>query len=41
MPLEHHKFLIDEEAMRGVAFYAGDTCVGYAYVSRGGIARQS
>jgi ribosomal protein S18 acetylase RimI-like enzyme len=33
---KHHRFLIDDDAMRGVAFYAGDNCVGYAYVSSDG-----
>jgi GNAT superfamily N-acetyltransferase len=33
---KHHKYLIDDDAMRGVAFFEGDDCVGYAYVSRGG-----
>jgi ribosomal protein S18 acetylase RimI-like enzyme len=33
---KHHRYLIDDDAMRGVAFFVGDNCVGYAYVSRGG-----
>ncbi|MGC2780175.1 MAG: GNAT family N-acetyltransferase [Bradyrhizobium sp.] len=33
---KHHRFLIGEGAMRGVAFYAGDDCMGYAYVSSDG-----
>jgi len=33
---KHHRFLIDDKTTRGVAFYAGDDCVGYAYVSSDG-----
>jgi hypothetical protein len=33
---KHHKFLIDDDATRGVALYMGDHCAGYAYVSSGG-----
>ena len=33
---KHHRFLIDDDGTRGFAFYAGDNCVGYAYVSSGG-----
>ena len=33
---KHHRFLIEDDAMRGVAFWAGDEFVGYAYVSSGG-----
>jgi len=33
---KHHKFLIDSNAMRGIALYAGDDCVGYVYVSSDG-----
>ena len=33
---KHHKYLISDEAMRGLALYADDDCIGYAYVSRGG-----
>jgi GNAT superfamily N-acetyltransferase len=33
---KHHRFLIDDDATRGVLFYAGDARAGYAYVSSGG-----
>ena len=33
---KHHRFLIDEDATRGVVFHDGDHCVGYAYISSGG-----
>jgi ribosomal protein S18 acetylase RimI-like enzyme len=33
---KHHRFLINSSAMRGVALYAGDDCVGYVYVSSDG-----
>jgi GNAT superfamily N-acetyltransferase len=33
---KHHGFLIDEDGTRGVAFYDGDDCVGYAYISSSG-----
>src|SRR5262245_36831733 len=33
---KHHGFLVDEDGTRGVAFYDGDNCVGYAYISSGG-----
>jgi ribosomal protein S18 acetylase RimI-like enzyme len=33
---KHHRYLIADKAMRGVSLYAGDDCVGYAYVSTGG-----
>jgi ribosomal protein S18 acetylase RimI-like enzyme len=33
---KHHKYLIADKAMRGVSFYVGDDCVGYAYISAGG-----
>jgi len=33
---KHHRFLINSNAMRGVALYAGDDCVGYVYVSSDG-----
>jgi len=33
---KHHRYLIADKATRGVSFYAGDDCVGYAYVSTGG-----
>jgi hypothetical protein len=29
---KHHKYLINDGATRGVLLYAGDDCVGYAYV---------
>jgi GNAT superfamily N-acetyltransferase len=34
---KHHKFLIEDGATRGVMLYAGDDCVGYAYVADGHI----
>jgi predicted GNAT family acetyltransferase len=34
---KHHSFLIDDGATRGVMLYAGDDCVGYAYVADGHI----
>jgi ribosomal protein S18 acetylase RimI-like enzyme len=33
---KHHRYLIGDKAMKGVGLYAGDECVGYAYVSAGG-----
>jgi ribosomal protein S18 acetylase RimI-like enzyme len=33
---KQHRFLINSSAMRGVALYAGDDCVGYVYVSSDG-----
>ncbi len=33
---KHHRHLINESGLNGVAFYAGDDCVGYAYISPGG-----
>jgi ribosomal protein S18 acetylase RimI-like enzyme len=33
---KHHGFLIDEGGTRGVAFYDGIDCVGYAYISSSG-----
>jgi GNAT superfamily N-acetyltransferase len=33
---KHHGFLIDEGGTRGVAFYDGDKCVGYAYIASSG-----
>jgi hypothetical protein len=33
---KHHRFLIDDDATKGVAFYAGEKCVGYAYISSSG-----
>ena len=33
---KHHRFLINDGMTRGVLLYAGEDCVGYAYVSRGG-----
>src|SRR5712671_2230901 len=33
---KHHIYLINDKAMRGVSLWAGDDCVGYAYVSTGG-----
>jgi ribosomal protein S18 acetylase RimI-like enzyme len=34
---KHHGFLIEDGATRGVMLYAGDDCVGYAYVADGHI----
>ena len=34
---KHHRFLIENGATRGVMLYAGDDCVGYAYVADGHI----
>ena len=33
---KHHRYLINDKAMRGVLLYAGDDCVGYAYVNAEG-----
>jgi ribosomal protein S18 acetylase RimI-like enzyme len=33
---KHHKYLINDGATRGVLLYAGDDCVGYAYVDSNG-----
>ena len=33
---KHHRFLIDEDGTRGVAFHEGDNCLGYAYISSSG-----
>ena len=33
---KHHRFLIDDDATKGLAFFAGDKCVGYAYISSSG-----
>ncbi|MEA2983278.1 MAG: hypothetical protein QOF09_5101 [Alphaproteobacteria bacterium] len=33
---KHHRFLINDRAMRGVTFHAGGVCLGYAYVSADG-----
>lgn len=33
---KHHRYLINDSATKGVCLYAGDDCVGYAYVSTGG-----
>ena len=33
---KHHRYLINDKAMRGVGLWAGNDCVGYAYVSTGG-----
>jgi hypothetical protein len=34
---KHHSFLIEDGATKGVMLYAGDDCVGYAYVADGHI----
>ncbi len=34
---KHHRFLIEDGATRGFMLYAGDDCVGYAYVADGHI----
>jgi ribosomal protein S18 acetylase RimI-like enzyme len=33
---KHHRYLINDEATKGVLLYAGSDCVGYAYVSSDG-----
>jgi ribosomal protein S18 acetylase RimI-like enzyme len=33
---KHHRFLINNKAMRGVALHARDDCIGYVYVSSDG-----
>jgi hypothetical protein len=33
---KHHRYLINDQATRGVGLYAGDDCVGYAYVNTSG-----
>ena len=33
---KHHRYLINDPVTRGVCLYAGDDCVGYAYVSSNG-----
>ncbi len=33
---KHHRYLINEPATRGVGLYAGDDCIGYAYVGSSG-----
>jgi GNAT superfamily N-acetyltransferase len=33
---KHHRYLINDNAMRGVLLYAGDDCAGYVYVSSDG-----
>jgi len=33
---KHHRFLINDGATKGFALYAGDDCVGYAYISADG-----
>jgi ribosomal protein S18 acetylase RimI-like enzyme len=33
---KHHRYLINDKATRGVGLWAGDDCVGYAYVSTAG-----
>jgi ribosomal protein S18 acetylase RimI-like enzyme len=33
---KHHRHLINDSGIRGVIFYAGDDCVGYAYISPDG-----
>ena len=33
---KHHRYLLNDSATRGVAFYSGSDCVGYAYISRDG-----
>ncbi len=30
---KHHRYLMNDEATKGITFYVGDTCVGYAYIS--------
>lgn len=33
---KHHKFLLSDPAMKGLLFYEGDDCIGYAYVASSG-----
>jgi GNAT superfamily N-acetyltransferase len=33
---KHHRFLINDKAMRGVTLHAGENCIGYFYVSSDG-----
>jgi ribosomal protein S18 acetylase RimI-like enzyme len=33
---KHHRYLINDNAIKGVGLYAGDDCVGYAYVGTNG-----
>jgi hypothetical protein len=33
---KHHRYLINDGTMRGFGLYAGEDCVGYAYVSHSG-----
>ena len=33
---KHHRYLINDTTTRGVGLFAGEDCVGYAYVSSGG-----
>lgn len=33
---KHHRYLLSDNATKGVALYSGEECVGYAYVSTGG-----
>ena len=33
---KHHRFLINDNAIRGVALHSGDGCIGYVYVSSDG-----
>ena len=33
---KHHRYLINDDATRGVVLYAGDDCVGYVYIGTNG-----
>ena len=33
---KHHRYLINDKATRGVSLWAGEECVGYAYISASG-----
>lgn len=33
---KHHRYLLNDETTKGVTFYAGDACVGYAYIGSDG-----
>ena len=33
---KHHRYLLADSANKGVVFFSGNDCVGYAYVSRDG-----
>ena len=33
---KHHRYLLSDNATKGIGLYSGEECVGYAYVSTGG-----